>query len=339
MAQSWFSVAGRCEHARQAGRCLPPVGAFVGFFLFSTALSFADDGNPKVKTDSVENLEVQPGRDAGEVDAELKAAIDSLVVKAAQGPPPGEGELWVRWWELLRNTENALDKLFEGRATRSNVEYYWSQFGKHGGVTDYVLVAAAPGMMHPGDGSLFNGRWPEEAEKLFPKTGYRLNIVGSEVQTRSFLADRDKLMRYHRLILWSHLVYDRPELHGVRVKGRAMRTEELFADKDNQDKYWGAARNFVLLAYATGREDLLDDVKAEDLRPRFAQWYKWVREKSPWLAANPKTLQWKVGNELRRGILEWDVPPMPLPLRPCDDWDDNVPLPNARIIAKNLLVY
>lgn len=268
--------------------------------------------------------------DSGEggPDGEVKEQIDALVAKAVTGPRNEDnGDPSLAWAVFLRDMEDEVLALFEGKATLPNVAYYWSQFGQHGCVADYALVAAAPGMMHPGTGSLFSGRWNgEEKKEQFPAI-YRLHILGSEVQARSLLGDRNKLERYHRMILWSHLVYRRTDQHDISVTHMAQQIKALFADEDNDDKYWWAARNFVLLAYATGRDDLLEGAEADDLRSRFAQWYEWLEDKSAWLEPNPETWRWEISEQRQpfQGI--------PLPDDACGDWEDNVPMPDARKVA------
>ncbi|MEX0700828.1 MAG: hypothetical protein WD069_01920 [Planctomycetales bacterium] len=337
MTRCRFSRRARDEDARQRLHSRSIIRVLVAILWFAS-LSTADDcrGDKKGETDA--DAGVAAAAD-DEVDAKIKAAVDALVADLAKGPPDDGQKLWIRWYVFREKTQERVDALFKNQATRANVEYFWSQFGKHGGVTDYSLVVAAPGMMHPGMQSIFNSStWQEDhaddVKSRFP-SHYRVVILGSEIQTRSFLADRTKLKRYHRLILWSRLVYRRADQDQDFVPGMARQTATVFAGNEIDDKYWWGARNFVLLAYATGREDLLDNVKPEDLRPRFKTWHEWVQTRSPWLVANPETLQWKVGRLIpRRQDGSWGMPPMPLPERPCDDWDEQVPMPNPAEVVQ-----
>ncbi len=63
--------------------------------------------------------------------------------------------------------------------------------------------------------------------------------------------------------------------------------------------YWDFARRCMLLYYATGRDDLLDNVAPETLGDEFDSWYKWFKENRPYLRAEPTGPRWRLDAEAK----------------------------------------
>ena len=67
----------------------------------------------------------------------------------------------------------------------------------------------------------------------------------------------------------------------------------------SSEYYWCYARNFVLLAHAFGRDDLLSETQADDLARRFDELPRWFVKNEAALTADPDYPRW-----VRRGRSE-----------------------------------
>jgi hypothetical protein len=67
--------------------------------------------------------------------------------------------------------------------------------------------------------------------------------------------------------------------------------QEKFSEKPDAE-YWWYARNFVVYAHATGRDDLLHDVKPEKLHARYIKWIHWIASNGPYLRASQSESRW-----------------------------------------------
>ena len=92
------------------------------------------------------------------------------------------------------------------------------------------------------------------------------------------------------------------------------------------EDYWCYARNFMLLAHATGRDDLLVKVDSDDLRQRFLVWREWWignEELLAHLRPDNKNLVWHFDPT-------WtsveSLAPLEIPDRPFEEMDTVMPI-------------
>lgn len=111
---------------------------------------------------------------------------------------------------------------------------------------------------------------------------------------RQFLRDEERFHRYYVAVIWHRRLLEYPCLgHSVVVMRDALA-------KDNNPLYWWYARNFLVLAHATGRDDLLSDVETDELRPRFDEWLKWFAKNGAFLRARTDYPGWHVDEGEKR---------------------------------------
>lgn len=145
----------------------------------------------------------------------------------------------------------------------------------------------------------------------------------AEFQVRQFLKKPKLLERYYRSMVWYNDMFN-DLTFPVRL-GKLYRNLEEGSQDEN---YWWYAQNFVLLAHATGRDDLLKDVKPDNLKPRFQEWYQWLRENGPYLRASPDSFYWVLdeGEKSRKEgyipfLVKQRFPPLKIrPKYPFLDW-------------------
>ena len=96
-----------------------------------------------------------------------------------------------------------------------------------------------------------------------------------------------------------------------------------------ENGYWDFAWRCMLLYYATGRDDLLDNVAPEKLGDGFDTWYTWFEENRPYLRAESTEPRWRLDSEAkaRQGKYQafdrFALPPLKLPESPFPDWSDD----------------
>jgi hypothetical protein len=156
-------------------------------------------------------------------------------------------------------------------------------------------------------------------------------LLISELQVRRFLQEPDTLRRYWDATAWIRTGFiGREDQSRVFVPFNAVMTARAFSEAPKEE-YWWWARNFVVLAYATGRDDLLKDVAADQLSDRCSTWFKWFKENLPYLRVGPHDRRWVLDETARKNGFALDVehllPNLPLPDVPFPDWKGPVPPP------------
>jgi hypothetical protein len=197
---------------------------------------------------------------------------------------------------------------------RASLKFYIDQFGKHGPQADFRWMVAdvdtllASPFVRPRVAS------EKPKEKEFGKR----QLLACELLVRKCLSDRSFLQRYYRAVIWSGLWLGTGKKHAASMLSQIQGTRDGF--KDHPEEYWWYARNFVLLAYATGREDILDRADAEKLQPRFVEWFEWFNSKDgeAYLQADAEHFRWSIDKKRERN--SEGVPPLQAPKEPFSDW-------------------
>lgn len=262
-------------------------------------------------------LAIEPCADYG-VDADPNQWWDDLI-----------SALNIEFWRLcyLEDHEEHLRRLI-------------NQFGKHGPMVDMRLCIADAPVMFPQD-------WDRPAEP-FLKAGrpelrrieeeYRAiqNLV-SKIQVEMFLENPNALERYYDALIWSHQFLRYGENEWRSLISKFVGLDEFWCRFDGGDAdYWWYAREFVLLAHATGRDDLLRDVDPTDLYSRYEKWDEWMDTniwgEAGWTRLFPHSEK-PIWVE-RDSILAQGRPLVREPVLPFPDWDPKVlpPPPKAHLL-------
>ncbi|VAX39247.1 hypothetical protein MNBD_PLANCTO02-909, partial [hydrothermal vent metagenome] len=210
------------------------------------------------------------------------------------------------------------------------IKFYVDQFGKHGSQADMKWLYIA---------RTFNlastAKIPEQKDQPLD---YRIYCLFAKHQVLQFTKDPALLKRFYEGTIW-YKPYDgffgkdrHDKVFGHGALGLTVRVIHERMKDIKKESYWGCARNFMLLAYATGREDLLKNIKPEKLYPQYVKWEKWMLKErnGAYLRASSKEPRWvldkgeKKRQEMYFPFLEneqMELPPLKIkPKYPFPDW-------------------
>ena len=211
------------------------------------------------------------------------------------------------------------------------------QFGRHGPEADLRWLLAVRGVGCKPDFEIA----PYSSEE-FPGTEYpavpqvqRAQLLMAELETRAFLKDPSLLRRHYHAVLWFGDFFD-PQSLPDHVS--TTRTNL----KQGDDEYWWHARAFVLLAHATGRDDLVRDFDPDALQAPFDKWYAWFEKEGIYLRPSTSEPIWVLDQGERKrqdAYLPFVLKPFTLPSLqvapegPLPDWKGPAPaaLRNVRV--------
>lgn len=261
----------------------------------------AKDGNPKRLSPAI----------IAEIWTKIKSA------EAPQSPNIKEGSPEA-WLNVIKVGFAEMQKIIKSSNPREGLEYYVHQFGKQGAQADMRWLLALRTWGLAPDRSLN----PHREDKI-THNNRRVQLISAELQVRLFLKDPKLLARYYHSVIWYGYMFN-DLFYPVRL-GQVYRNMKADSPDDN---YWWYAQNFVLMAHATGRDDLLKGAKPEDLKPRFQQWYHWFMQNGMYLRASPDTFYWSLeekGKKIRKVyfpfVSKQELPPLKvLPIYPFPDW-------------------
>jgi hypothetical protein len=146
----------------------------------------------------------------------------------------------------------------------------------------------------------------ENAYGISPEAHRMIRDVVARHQVHVFLERPDLLDRYVQALLWVKVIDPRSRLS---VDTLAENTAAAFSGESGAP-YWWAARNVLILAEVTGREDLLKGAgdESRNLNQRFRRWKKWWDTERRYHWFNHYILRWEkrgVGTDRRANLL-WD---------------------------------
>lgn len=216
------------------------------------------------------------------------------------------------WAKMFFDCYERFGRLDDQTDPKLTIDYYVDQFGKHGAHADVRWAAAAPLMMLPHhDEKRLDALQREKDKKLVMYASRRI--------VEKCLKDPVFLTRYYRLIVWSGFFLGASQAEQNYRVGQVYQglPEKL---RRANDGYWWHARNFVILAHATGRDDLLKDAKPGELEATFLVYEKWLKEKIFGATTDPKHLRWEVPKdavfEVPDDPSHFRLPPIVLPMQP-----------------------
>ncbi len=205
---------------------------------------------------------------------------------------------------------------------------YVQKFATDTARSDFAWVLGYPGGVLP-----FSLSPSNDAEGKLRRA---IQIEMAEAEVRLFLEQPEKRTRYCHLVVWSRV---------FAPNNLPKRRRDLQKGIRGQD-YWYHARNFVVLAELTSRQDLLKDAAPENLAGKATEWDEWLSTEGWRLRFDETACKWKIADSLDRpddeisqdfqqfGVLSPDIPPrLPFP-----DWSDEAPIPGLVLNAAWLLV-
>ena len=171
----------------------------------------------------------------------------------------------IKYWIDTHLTANrAFRRMTEGTHLREKLKYYVEQFGKHGSQADMRWLLADPSATLTDGQGIHAGLYSKSTARS--RKAREIQLLIAEFQVRKMLSDRATFERYYQAVVWYGFLFHNDYFgHTLSV----MRQE--FSEKRNADHWW-YARNFMMMAHATWRDDLLRVVKPEELNTAFMKW-------------------------------------------------------------------
>jgi len=211
-------------------------------------------------------------------------------IKATAAMPPGDDdsdEKVADYWIGMLNECNRLydEMLQEGRDDRAVIEAFVDKFGSKDSASDVRWLLCRPQSTMD-----FNGFYPVHSERH--PTHRKQQLLVAEFQVRRFLKDQKAFERYYEFVVWTDWIFT-PDVFGVSVD----KTDKGF---QRDGEYWWHARNFILFAHATGRDDLFKGVAPSDLQPRFVDWQKWLKSEGAFLREKRQGYGWTIDKEAKQ---------------------------------------
>jgi len=283
------------------------VFVIVAFGLTQTCCLNAAQAVPKQKGSDEEKPKPLSPEEISQIWKKIRISTPPSSVKSPVGS--------VGYWIYLKKVSfSELNKIIVSSNPRKGLEYYVNQFGKYGAQTDMRWLLAARSHLLPANRRI----QPDQDKKI-----RRMQLIFTELQVRQFLKEPQLLARYYHSVIWFNNMF--ADINFPVFLGNVYRNMK---ESTKDDNYWWYAQNFVLMAHATGRDDLLKDVKPEDLKPRFQQWFEWFRKNGMYLRASPNSIYWVLdkGEKSRKEgyvpfVLKQTLPPLKVhPEYPFPDW-------------------
>ena len=173
----------------------------------------------------------------------------------------------------LWHSGRALWRLAASPTDHEGLRYVLAQFGRFEPEADLRLLFGFPALMLPvaREQQLKPWNLPERYLGMPEKEVYRVRLRVCRYQTEYLFANPEQLSRYTQAVFWS----------GALMAGYTKTADALSVgvgkvmDAGDPDEYWWAARNFLILACATGRMDLLKGAAIDKLKERYQLWRPW----------------------------------------------------------------
>ena len=198
------------------------------------------------------------------------------------------------WGDTMSRCERRFRSLLRTPDRRTLIARFVRHFGTEGDEADFAwLVSFYGGMVDYAP--RFTSVFPRKGEAELLAREAQLTIA--ETQTHMFLAKKDLLRRYSHVYLWCGALRGFMSTMCVAAMRKRIGSEE----------YWWYARNFLVMAHLTGRDDLLAGSKPEELEPVFWAWYRWYRRSGGYLRFDTEQKRWLV-DPSKRARMEVYVP-------------------------------
>lgn len=312
-----------CKHS--IVRCLPAVA---GALCLNGTLS--DTGAAAIAVDVPASQADGPTLDVGATVRSVRARIRA--VDLDKPDPKDPDALYEYWLGLYVDSASEFMNMLQicGPQQEQALRVYWDGFTE-GTAQDRMRWFLAGGeYFYPTQNGLPFGDTIPSAVKR--------QRHAAEIVVRSLLNDPQSVEEYYRGVAWQ-----RGMLRNLNGGGRnwmcfvADCIDEHIHEGADPD-YWIYARNFIVVAFATSRIDLLMNTKAEQLGPAFVSWYQWFQENAGYLVASPDKPVWKLDGEARRQRKvnrNWEdnmgLPELKWPVSPFSNWEGVPAYPDGMI--------
>jgi len=181
-----------------------------------------------------------------------------------------------------------------GPANREALTYFVRQFGQHDREKDLRWMLAAPEILLP---SKFTGlpriyyvvRYNPEKYK---KRIHALHLDTAKALVNLWLQNPKLVNPYYHMLIWSYDYFGTEDWHQFIFEQRYKLLENDFAGNDSPEHFWLQCREFILMAHATGRDDLWSGSKPEDLPEQCAKWIRWMKLQYHFLSPHPEKPTW-----------------------------------------------
>jgi hypothetical protein len=272
--------------------------------------------------------EQPPGEPQAQRDAAIDKEVDAMwgqlkeFDRDSQASADDDGALayWIGVTQkCFKLTMQSLDG---SKDERRFIEIFVSKFGSGGAQSDIRWILSCQ------DWTLdVSAVWPVHGEKTeSDRKARNRQLLVAEFHTRRLLSDPKMLGRYYEAVVWYDWMFSAQwfptYLHRTKT------------GLEREAEYWWHARNFILLAHATGRDDLLRNAKPDDLKPRYEEWREWFDREGGFLRASMDSYTWKIDDHARSEGRKYEsfednqeLPALTRPNMPFPDWKGPPPLP------------
>lgn len=251
----------------------------------------------------------------------------------APDQPYDQYEEKVLWWlDLSRLLAAEFWAMAFKDHSDESVAFLARQFGKYGAEADMRLLLSATDVFlaqdypDPGANISVTAESPPE-KRCGVKKLRELQLTVSKVQVEMFLRDPELFDRYYNFLIWSRQFLGTRHSHWAAFGPKIGDLEKGFDRSDETGDYWWHARNFMLVAHASSRDDLLKGADPSGLVGRFDEWHAWVvsnyEDLMPQLAKPVWLIQPGSGTSLEWG--EMELRALREPATPFENWDGAVP--------------
>lgn len=321
----------------------------VGCFAAERAVN--DDRDPRLT--SGHSPASQPATAATEAIDEYLRFIREAATTASAGTPE-DIDRW--WYQVLRQcgTRNLAIRCEFGAEPLG--ELFVRHFSKEGDLVDFLLLFGDISLYPPENSrqlsqDLIEAESSQAARNLKRRVFEWHNDV-ARIQVNAFCQDKSLFERYYHACMWAGLPF------GPSAPNREYddeHPEKWFSSADprlqfetefnrvckyfprnatpSQPYYWWYARQFLVMAKATMRDDLIEDAKPEELFDAFKEWSEWVTPHVKYLLPHPDKPVWGVSPE---GALKrvWSTQDYTVPAHPFPTWKSNVQPPDQSIFRQ-----
>lgn len=249
-----------------------------------------------------------------------------IVAATKKDPREFEDDPRQAWSDIFRDALPVFEQMKRSPERRTMLAFFVEKFGKHGPAADlaWCLVQVDDSLMPSGyAGNALPGRNAMRRGPPAAENRRALQLLLAELKVRHFLAHPKLLARYYDAHAWSQTwVQEFSLLNAID------QAHDHLSKEQPDDEYWWDALNFMILAHATGRDDLLKDVKPEALGERCTTWCKWFEENAGYLEPVQGNWRWKLNEKAKAAgeILDAHFPELDiLPDVPFTDWKGPAP--------------
>lgn len=217
----------------------------------------------------------------------------------------------------------------EQSSLETAIKSYLDEFGKGSLRDDYEWAFAAPDIILPiqmkGPVTVTNDEGDKSIQD-WQLLWYHSQLMTANWEVDRFLRDGQELDRFYRIMLWGHQLFGRPTVHSAQFNFRLKNCVEGIAKFNGDEQRIWYFRDFILMAHATDRDDLLKGASVVDLPERFESWKKWLLEGDDpamrHLIADPDRPVWKYDASVdNSGAL----PAINEGSAPLPKWDGDIP--------------